>query len=76
MPSISHDLANRPWRAVVEGVAAFLVLASLAGALAAAAAARPAAPPDLAQATFRPIWTHSAHITRASKPRITRDHTG
>lgn len=37
MPSISHELTNRPWRAVVEGVAAFLVLASLAGALAAAA---------------------------------------
>jgi hypothetical protein len=37
MPSISHDLTNRPWRTVVEGVAAFIVLASLVGGLAAAA---------------------------------------
>ena len=37
MPSMSHDLTSRPWRAVVEGVAAFVVLASLVGALAAAA---------------------------------------
>jgi hypothetical protein len=39
MPSTAHDLTSQPspWRAVVEGVVAFLLLASLAGGLAAAA---------------------------------------
>jgi len=39
MPSTTHDLTRHPspWRAVVEGVLAFVVLATLVGALAAAA---------------------------------------
>ncbi len=39
MPSTAHDLTSQPspWRAVVEGVVAFLLLASLVGGLAAAA---------------------------------------
>ena len=39
MPSTTHDLTRHqsPWRAVVEGVVAFILLASILGGLAAAA---------------------------------------